>query len=262
MIVRRISDGSLILINQTDHCLLSGRLAAHWGNARFSEPRPYESVVRAAAYHDCGWYRSQVGPLFDEQSAEPLGFMRVPLDEVQLGAFQWGTDWLTDIDPYAGLLINKHRTGLWRGRYGAIRYPVSFNAKDPGPLLQEFISRNEARQEIEERSVNRQEFWTNYRLHQVWDGLSLYFCVDEIKSDYIEPVPFQYEGGENDCGRMTMTPLDSRTVRIDPYPFDMPELQVQLLCKRLPRATYASRADFMRAYFQAGTELAEFGLVT
>ena len=40
MIVRRISDGSLLLINQTDHCLLSGRLAAHWGNARFAVPRP------------------------------------------------------------------------------------------------------------------------------------------------------------------------------------------------------------------------------
>ena len=121
MIVRKSSDGTLLLINQTDHSLLSGRLAAHWGNARFAKPRPFESVIRAAAFHDCGWYRYQTGPMLNEQTGETPTFLQVPLDEVQLGAFQWGTDWLTSIDPYAGLLINKHRTGLWRKRYGAMR---------------------------------------------------------------------------------------------------------------------------------------------
>ena len=258
MIVRKGPDGSLVLINQSDHCLLSGRFAAHWGNSTFSRARPYESVVRAAAFHDCGWYRYQTRPAIDAQSGEPLTFMKVPLDEAQLADFQWGTDWLTGIDPYSGLLIGKHRTGLWRGRYGAIRYPVAFNSKDANPVLQEFISRNEARQERELKSFDAKEFWTNYRLHQVWDLLSLYFCVDEIKPDYIEPVPLNYDGGENDGVRMTMTPSDSRTLKIDPYPFDAPELHVQLLRKCLRRTAFSSREEFIQTYFQAETELLSF----
>jgi hypothetical protein len=262
MIVRKSPDGTLLLINQTDHSLLSGRLAAHWGNARFAKPRPFESVVRAAAFHDCGWYRYQTGPILNEQTGETPTFLQVPLDEVQLGAFQWGTDWLTSIDPYAGLLINKHRTGLWRKRYGAIRYPVQYDFKDPTPLHQEFISRNEARQEQEERSVDKQELWTNYRLHQVWDFLSLYFCVDEIKDDYIEPVPLQYEDGEQNGVRMTMTPSGAQTVKIDPYPFDVPELEIQLVRKRLRETTFANRGELTRAFFRAPTELVEFRLVS
>jgi len=261
LIVRKCPGGTLVLINQSDHCLLSGRLAAHWGNSRFSKPRPYESVVRAAAFHDCGWYRYQTGPLLDPQTGETPSFLKVPLDEVQLEAFQWGTDWLTGIDPYSGLLINKHRTGLWRGRYGAIQYPVAFNSKEFSPLLQEFISRNEARQEKELIAFDRKEFWTNYRLHQVWDLLSLYFCVDEIKNDYIEPVPLNYEGGEDEGVRVTLTPSDSRTVKMEPYPFNVPELRVQLLRKRLPKTTFADRAEFTQAFFQGETELLQFRIL-
>jgi hypothetical protein len=261
MIVRRSSNGSLLLINQTDHCLLSGQLAAHWGNECFARPQPFESVIRAAAFHDCGWYRYQISPLLDEQTGEPPNFMKVPLDDIQIGAFQWGTDWMTGIDPYAGLLINKHRTGLWRGRYGAIQHPQAYNEKKLPQQLEAFIIRNEARQEQEQGSWDKQEFWTNYRLHQVWDLLSLYFCVEEPKVDYIEPVPLSYQGGDNEGVRMTMTPSDARTVKIDPYPFDAPQLHVQLVRKRLPRATYASQAHFREAYFQAGIELAEFRLI-
>ena len=56
MIVREEADGSLTMTGQTDHAKLSGQLAAHWGNDRFERPRPFASVVRAAAYHDSGWY--------------------------------------------------------------------------------------------------------------------------------------------------------------------------------------------------------------
>ena len=35
MIVRKQPDGSLILVNQSDHAKLSGILGAHWGNGQF-----------------------------------------------------------------------------------------------------------------------------------------------------------------------------------------------------------------------------------
>jgi hypothetical protein len=51
-------------------------------------------------------------------------------------------------------------------------------------------------------------------------------------------------------------------VKIDPYPFDVSELEIQLVRKRLPKTTFASQADFTQAFFQAGTELVEFRLVS
>src|SRR3989440_4043850 len=42
----------------------------------------------------------------------------------QLAAYQWSLDWLADIDRYAGLIINMHRTGLWNNRYNTIAHPT------------------------------------------------------------------------------------------------------------------------------------------
>ncbi|HVG50538.1 MAG TPA: DUF3891 family protein, partial [Xanthobacteraceae bacterium] len=62
MIVQERADGSVILINQTDHAKISGLFAAHWGNSQFARPKPYESTVRAAMFHDVGWYKYETGP--------------------------------------------------------------------------------------------------------------------------------------------------------------------------------------------------------
>ena len=72
MIVREEPDGSLLLINQTDHAAISGLFAAHWGNSEFERPHPSEAVVRAAIFHDAGWYRYQTSPRYDTQAGKTL----------------------------------------------------------------------------------------------------------------------------------------------------------------------------------------------
>jgi len=57
MIIRKNPNGALTLIGQTDHSRFVGQLAAHWGNGEFETPKPYDSVVRAATFHDYGWLR-------------------------------------------------------------------------------------------------------------------------------------------------------------------------------------------------------------
>ncbi len=213
MIVREETDGSLLLIAQTDHARLSGTFAAHWGNAKFDRPRPFEPAVRAANFHDCGWYRYETKPRLNEDTGKTPNFMQVPLDREQLDAFQWAVDWLTDIDPYAGLLINRHRTGLWRARYGALRYPEAFNAKGLNEMAEKFISNNEQRQKSEMPGFDEKEFLTNYQLLQVWDLLSLYFCVRPVKEDYIDPVPTRYAEGPGSGVRMDVRPLDADACR-------------------------------------------------
>ena len=55
-----------------------------------------------------------------------------------------------------------------------------------------------------------------------------------------------------------MKPAGGGRVVFDPYPFDEPELKVQLSCKRLPAKKYASTAEFREAFFKAPNDLIEY----
>lgn len=259
MIVREEPDGSLVLINQTDHAKISGVFAAHWGNGEFERPRPYEPAVRAAIYHDSGWNRYETGPRCDPTTGKVPNFLQVPSDRTQLVAYQRAIDWLTEIDPYAGLLINKHRTGLWRGRYDAISHPAFFGARHPNPDVENFVSENEALQKEQERSLDAHELWINYQLLQFWDLLSLYFCMRPPHDEYIEPVPQDYAGVKR--ARVTLKVLDGGKVAIDPYPFNVPSLEVSVLHRRLPTTTFPDNAAFRAAYYQALPQMMRFELV-
>jgi Protein of unknown function (DUF3891) len=260
MIIRKDSNDQLLVIGQTDHSRLVGQLAAHWGNADFAAPRPFESVVRAATFHDYGWLRYETSPLIDPDSGEPYQFLKVPLTATQLAGYQWSLDWMAEIDPYAGLIVSMHRTGLWRGRYQTIKHPSGYNIKTMSPDIEAFLVRNETWQQGQRAQRNHDEVWTNYRLMQVWDLLGLYFCCQDPYEHYTEPVPTGYGSGDDSGTRLTMKPAGPRTVAFDPYPFDVRPCRVQLTYKRLPAATFPSLEAFRRAYFQAGTQLMEFEL--
>src|SRR5437870_5603141 len=169
MIVRKQSNDGLLLIGQTDHSRFVGQLAAHWGNEHFAVPKPYVSMARAATFHDYGWLRYETSPQINPQSGEPYQFLQVPLGATQLEAYQWSLDWLAGIDEYAGLIINMHRTGLWRNRYETINHPGGYNLRELTPEVRQFINQNEAWQELERQRWDSAELQTNYRLMQVWD---------------------------------------------------------------------------------------------
>jgi uncharacterized protein DUF3891 len=259
MIVRPEPDGSLLLIGQTDHSRFVGQLAAHWGNGDFATPRPFESVVRAATFHDFGWLRYETAPLVDPKTGTPYQFLHVPLTETQLGAYQWSLDWMTDIDPYAGLIVSMHRTGLWRGRYETVKHPRGYNLPSLSPEVQALVERNEAWQEQERRRHDEAEVWTNYRLMQTWDLLGLYFGCHDPCEDHVEPVPTGY-AADSPTVSLALTPLGPRHVRFAPYPFDTRPCRVQLAARRVPARVFPDVESFRRAYFQAPVELMEFEL--
>jgi hypothetical protein len=262
MIIRKGPGDGLTLIGQTDHSRFVGQLAAHWGNAEFETPRPYDSVVRAATFHDYGWLRYETSPLISPESGEPYPFLQVPMTPQQLGAYQWSLDWLADIDPYSGLVISMHRTGLWQGRYGTIKHPAGrYNLTKLSPEVQSLIAHNEAWQEKLRATLDAKGVRTNYRLMQVWDLLGLYFCCQEPYEDSIDPVPTTYAGGDDEGVRMTMTPVGPRRVAFDPYPFDVRPCRVQLSYKTVAHARYDDVESFRKAWFQAPVGLFEFELV-
>ena len=87
MIVRERPDGTLILIAQTDHAKLSGQCAAHWGNKEFARLQPYEAVVRAAMFHDSGWYGYEASPSIAPDTGRPLNFLQVAWGKPQRRGF-------------------------------------------------------------------------------------------------------------------------------------------------------------------------------
>lgn len=258
MIVRKEKAG-LSLVGQTDHSRLVGQLAAHWGNRDFATPTPYESVVRAATYHDYGWLRYETVPLLNAETGVPYSFLEVPLNTKQLGGYQWALDWIWEIDPYAGMIVNMHRTGLWKSRYETIKHPMGYNLKNPSQEIGKFIERNEARQKEGRATLDDGNLSTNYKLMQVWDLLGLYFCCQEPYDDFIDPVPTRYDGDSS--VKLTMKPVGERKVQFSPYPFDVRPCHIQLTYKSLDKEKFSNVEDFRRAYFQAGARVAEFELV-
>ena len=260
MIVRYETDGTIVMITQNDHAQLSGLFAAHWGNEQFEKPRPYGSLVRAAMFHDRGWIRYETSPQLNPETGKTPNYREVPNDKSQLEAFEWAGDWLSSIDPYAGLMIAKHRTGLWQGRYGVITYPPAIQRGVLPPSIKDFISLSEAKQKVVAEGVDTSELATNYNLLQVWDMMSLYVCSTEVlKPDRIEPVPLGYTGGS--AVGMTLTPLEPATIALAPYPFDQPSLTANLIFRRLAQTKFKDSAELQEVYFKTAPQIASFRLV-
>ncbi len=260
MIVRYESDGSIVMITQNDHAQLSGLFAAHWGNDKFEKPRPYESLVRAAMFHDRGWIRYETGPQLNSETGKTPNYREVPNDRSQLDAFEWAGDWLSGIDPYAGLMITKHRTGLWQGRYGVITHPAAIQRGTLPPDIAAFIARSEAKQKTAAEKLDPKALAINYALLQVWDMMSLYICSTEaLKPDRIEPVPATYSGAAG-VG-MTLTPLESNTIALDPYPFDQPSLTTSVIFRRLAQNKFKDSTELQHVYFKTAPQIASFRLV-
>ncbi|HEY2527575.1 MAG TPA: DUF3891 family protein [Xanthobacteraceae bacterium] len=260
MIVRYESNGSIVMITQNDHAQLSGLFAAHWGNRSFEKPRPYIALVRAAMFHDRGWIRYETGPQLNFATGKTPNYREVPNDQAQLAAFQWASDWMSSIDAYASLLIAKHRTGLWQGRYGTMTHPPAIQRVKLSPDIETFIAHSEAKQRTAAEKIDPGELAINYHLLQVWDLMSLYICSAEVLSpDRIAPVPLSY----SDAARvgMTLTPLQAATIAIDPYPFDLPLLTANVIFRRLEQVQFEDSAELQAAYFKTAPQIASFRLV-
>jgi hypothetical protein len=215
-------------------------------------------VVRAAHYHDSGWFRYETSPrLIDGKTPS---YRQVPTDDVQLAAHQAAIDMLIDVDAYTGLLVSKHRTGLWQSRYGVISEPPQRPPRELNTAVQAALLHNEAQQRAIETGLDRHEVAVNYNLLQVWDLLSLYICSNERLTNHaIAPVPKDYAG--RDAVRLQLTPTAPMRIAVEPYPFDEPALEMAVVHRRLPRNSFRDADDLQAAYFAAALQVANFTFV-
>jgi hypothetical protein len=155
---------------------------------------------------------------------------------------------VTEHDPYAGLLVSMHGAGIYRGRYGTQPEMKMELAGSLAQLVDEFVAEQEDAypQRRADLGADEGETWTNYRLLQVYDRLSLFFCMnapDAGARATIGSVPTDYDGGETVLAIESLAPF---RVTLDPYPF-AGEAAFSLRRHVLPKQDFASGEAFRDA---------------
>jgi hypothetical protein len=251
MIVRDRGDSWQVVL-QPDHAELSAQFARAWGNEDgFAAPTPRESVVVASARHDDGWAVWERAPALDRDGRAPRNFLDVEVPS-HLAFYRAMVAAVLDHDLYAGLLVSMHGAGIYRGRYGTQPSLKLTFADEVRDQVEAFVAEQEdlhARL-VAQLRIDEEERWTNYRLLQVYDRLSLYFCQRDVETgepEKLEPVPRDYANG---TVVLSIEPVAPWRVRLDPYPFADEPASFQLVRRVLPKGD-SGDADAFRHRFAA-----------
>jgi hypothetical protein len=269
MIVRERPDDTAVLITQEDHAELSAQLAAHWGNANFSKLEPYDSMVFATLHHDSGYREWEGVPPINLLERRPYGHREDPpsFEETELRGYVANVDWLKLHDPYAALIVSMHRTGLWQNRYDVLgpAKRKSQRSQETWAVIEKLESRqlNEKQLLGNGESDFERQLWFNYKALQVYDVLSLYFCVngyegEDLKEDRVGPIPVSYNTDEEATLRIVPVNGAGVQVRIAPYPFDASPLKIALRVRTLRKRDFRSEQECREAYFKAPRALLLF----
>ncbi len=185
---------------------------------------------------------------------------------MELSAYVKNVEWLKAHDPYAGLLVSMHRTGLWENRYNTFTSPKG-RLRERSAEVKAVKQELEAKQQDEKRRLGggdarfKRELWFNFRMLQIYDLLSLYFCCDGhtrdgFEEDLIAPVPLAYDSREEMDLRLTPAGLNS--VKMVPYPFDASPLRVSVRARIIPAGRFSSVEECSEAYHKAPRSLLTF----
>jgi hypothetical protein len=216
MIVRDLGAAWQVVL-QTDHADLSAAFARAWSTLL---PPP---LVVATERHDDGWAVWEQAPRLDADG-KPINFLEVDIRS-HLAFYRAGIAAITEQDEDAGLLVSMHGAGIYRQRYGL----------DPGLGLaraaeaQDDVDAFVAEQEAKFGGVlgDRRR---DYELLQLFDRLSLYFCMRE--------------GDEADLQGYRLEPIAPWHVRLTPFPFEEGPALFSLTRRRIPKG---SRVDLLSA---------------
>ena len=268
MVVRELKDGRAIVATQEDHAELAAQFAAHWGNERFSQLRPYKTMVFATTFHDSGYREFEGNPPINAAKGRPYAHREdVPnFEATELAAYCKNAEWVSSHDPYAGLIVSMHRTGLWHNRYNVFTEPAG-RLRERSPEVQAAKKDLEAKQEKTKQELAAKipgfenELAYNYRALQIYDLLSLYFCCDgyatenTFKEYKIAPVRVAYDSPET--VELRIIP-NGNGVRFDPYPFDVSPLPVSMRARVIKPAAGQSEEAGLETYQKAARQIINF----
>ena len=212
MIVRDTGPAWQVVL-QPDHADLAAQLAASWSASPVSE-----SLLIATRRHDDGWAVWERAPRVDGDGT-PVNFLDVDVRS-HLAFYRAGIAAITEQDAHAGLLVSMHGAGIYRQRYGLDPALGLSRAPEAQEEIEAFVAEQEAK-----FGGDPGEHRDEYGLLQLFDRLSLYFCMRDV------------EGGEPaEIQGYRLDPLGPWRVRCDPYPFAESPARFSLLRRLLPKS--------------------------
>jgi len=254
------------LITHPDHARLAGAFATRWGNDVFARPHPRASALHGIHVHDDGWARRDAHPMITRQgkpsafSHELVGkysaFEEIDLTDY-LAVRERAVAYVQAEDPYAALLVSMHTYNLLTER--ADRSTI---APAQLPLLDAFLERQlslqrQLRAVISEdgryddeaiKDLNHQE---NFRLLQACDNLSLLSCVA-----FMQPASLLHPLATTDGGAtaVSVEPIAPRHFRLNPYPFNEPDLKFEFPARHVEGHTFQDSAELQEKFAAAPVE--------
>jgi hypothetical protein len=225
-VIVRERDDCWQVVLQIDHEDLSGAFARAWAD----QADGHSSLTVAAARHDDGWAVWERAPVVDE-SGRPVNFLDVDIGS-HLAFYRACIAAVTEHDPYAGLLVSMHGAGIYQRRYGRDPALGLSRAATAQELVDAFVAEQEDGYEarVAAVGVSDHQRWRDYELLQLYDRLSLYFCMRDCESDGAEPVELQ---------GYTLELLAPWRVRMAPYPFAESPARFELVRRVMPKAARA-----------------------
>jgi hypothetical protein len=228
-VIVRDSGEAWQVVLQTDHAELSGAFASAWAE----RDRLHESLALATVRHDDGWAVWERAPLV-AGSGKPVDFLEVDV-AVHIAFYRACIAVVSEQDAYAGLLVSMHGAGIYRQRYG--RDPSiqrSYN-EETERQVEAFVTEQEGRYEerLADAGVSDGERWRDYELLQLYDRLSLYFCLRDLEA-----------GEAAEIQGYRVEPVAPWRVRLEPYPFVQRPMRFSLVRRLLQKS---GRPDVLAA---------------
>ncbi len=291
--IRREWSGQLLLIPQTAHAQLAGKLAGQWGNDEFLSPEPRLEVILATSQHDNGWEEWERAPQLNPQKGLPYHFTEMPIPE-HLRIWRDSVERMRKQNAYAALLVSLHGAALYAHDLDpsrdspesreqvreflseqlkvqqALRWELE-QAYPPPPSIGhglETMPNREDDDNEDEPSPRREELYhqwisephvnLNFRLLQVWDWLSLVLCCFPLTERVIPQVPRNDDPAS--WVEMKLIPRGENAFTLDPYPFRAPQFRVTVSGRRLPAGTFETQEGFLSAYRAAPAQQLTFAV--
>lgn len=228
MIVRDLGDAWQIVL-QTDHADLSAAFAHVW-----AEPVS-PALALVAERHDDGWAVWEQAPRTNPDGS-PTNFLEVDV-RAHLAFYRAGIAALTDQDEHAGLLLSMHGAGIYQQRYGLDPGLGLARAAEAQDEVDAFVAEQEAKFGGEPGEHRR-----DYGLLQLFDRLSLYFCMRDVVN-----------GEEAEVQGYRLEPVAPWHVRIAPFPLAESPARFTLLRRVLPKRD-RTEDEFRREFIALAPE--------
>lgn len=243
--IRRVDGNDWLIISQIDHARLAGALAAHWGSEFVAPlPRP-DLLIPAVENHDDGWKEWEQQPRVDRATGRPRNFTEMPLVEAT-------AIWTRSIDRCAqssamgGVWVSLHF--CWLARRASADDPAEAGAIERFLDLQAALQRS-LRMQVEsefpggelDALIDR-----GFRFLQAFDSMSLWLCCGEPTRPMTATLPDQEP--------LTFQPIDSRRIRVHPYPFSAPMLELHVPARRIPARRYEDDRQLREALSRSQPE--------